>query len=303
MTPDILEQAAHWHTRVNAGLSPADERLLDAWLARDLRHRLAYADVAAAGFALEQATTPAAHAAPRRTRHWPAWVVAALAPLLLFVLLRVPHVWEDLQSDMHTPAGQLSTRTLPDGSTLQLDTDSAVRLSFAADHRDVELLRGALSVQVAKDSTRPFRVRCAGSTATAVGTRFVVARHNARLELGVGEGRVTLATPHTPEPLEIVAGQRAVVADGRVSVHESSPTDDGWTRGVLSFDRVPLALAIEEVGRYVPEKMVVRAPSALSTVITANLPLGDPHAALAALTNANGLRTRRLPGLIVITEG
>src|SRR6476620_7374199 len=72
-TQTIAETAARWHARAMLGaLSPADEQRLDAWLAESMRHRLAYADVAAAGYALQQSAPSIA--IPRRVaRHWPVW--------------------------------------------------------------------------------------------------------------------------------------------------------------------------------------------------------------------------------------
>src|SRR4051812_23304960 len=52
----IDELAARWHAREMSGrFSPEDAQHLDTWLAADVRHRLAYADVAAAGYAFQQA--------------------------------------------------------------------------------------------------------------------------------------------------------------------------------------------------------------------------------------------------------
>src|SRR5438105_2187582 len=121
----IHEQAARWHARSAAGaLSSADEQRLEAWLALDLSHRLAFADVAAAGFALEQARPRQKVAvAARVERRWPAWIAGAVAaPLLLWLLLLAPHVVQDWRSDFHTAPGAPHTQALADGSTLRLDT-------------------------------------------------------------------------------------------------------------------------------------------------------------------------------------
>src|SRR5512146_2005072 len=159
----INDMAARWHAQVMIGrLSPQDEQRLDDWLAQDLRHRLAYAEVAAAGYALQQAR-PNVVTNKRAARNWPMWMTVALAPIVLLVaVLWSSHAWQNWRSDVHTTAGALRVERLSDGSVLQLDTDTAVSLSFTPDRRDVELLRGALAVEVVKDSAHPFRVHCAG---------------------------------------------------------------------------------------------------------------------------------------------
>src|SRR3569623_1119956 len=104
----------------------------------------------------------------------------------------LPHAWQDWHSDSHTAVGTVSSQHLADGSTLLLDIDSAVALPCAPDRCDVELLRGDLAVEVAKDPVHPFRVHCAGVEARAVGTKYVVARHAGNVEVGVLEGVVVV---------------------------------------------------------------------------------------------------------------
>jgi len=300
----IDEIAARWHARaVGGGLSPEDERRLETWLAEDLRHRLAYADVAAASYAIEQATPlPAIRHAPR---HWPLWAGATLAPLLLiFAVLWMPHAWQDWRSDVRTRAGGLRTEHLADGSILQLDTDSAVALPFAPDRRNVELLRGNLAVEVAKDPAHPFRVHCAGVEAQAVGTRFIVARHADAVEVGVTEGTVAVRASEHAEPLLVDAGQRVFV-DTRDFATRREPlpaASYGWTRGVLSFERVPLQQVITEIARYLPEHVVFRAAAHAANPVTATFPLDDPEQALRALGKTQGLMLRHVPHVLYVVE-
>ncbi|HSE11127.1 MAG TPA: FecR domain-containing protein [Rudaea sp.] len=301
----INDMAARWHAQVMIGrLSPQDEQRLDDWLAQDLRHRLAYAEVAAAGYALQQAR-PNVVTNKRAARNWPMWMTVALAPIVLLVaVLWSPHAWQNWRSDVHTTAGALRVERLSDGSVLQLDTDTAVSLSFTPDRRDVELLRGALAVEVVKDSAHPFRVHCAGIEARAVGTRFVVARHASEVEVGVTEGVVAVSANEHSAPTLIQAGQRALV-DQRSGTIRSEPlpaTSYGWTRGVLSFDRVPLEQVVAEIARYLPEHVVVRATKHAATPITATFPVDQPDAALRAVARTNGLAVRHIPGVLYLVQ-
>jgi len=304
----IDEQAAQWHAREMIGrLAPDDLQRLEAWLAQDVRHRLAYADVAAAGFAAQQTSAPSRVAvAPRVARRWPVWAGAALAPaLLLAAVLLAPHAWQDWRSDAHTAIGAVHEQRLPDGSTLQLDTDSAVALPFAADRRDVELVRGALAVAVAKDAAHPFRVHCAGIEARAVGTRFIVARHADTVEVGVTEGTVAVRASEQTEATLIQAGQRAWI-DTRSGVLNTEPlpaTSYGWTRGVLSFDHAPLQQVVAEIARYLPEHVAFRAGArAGGTPVTATFPLEHPDAALRSLATTHGLAVRHVPNLLYVIQ-
>ena len=301
----IDELAARWHARAMIGqLAPEDEQRLDAWLAEDLRHRLAYAEAAAAGYASAQAA-PGVPPPARIARRWPIWAAAALAPLLLLAAIAwTPHAWQDMHSDARTAAGALRAEQLADGSTLQLDTDSAVALPFALDHRDVQLLRGALAVEVTKDSAHPFRVHCAGIEARAVGTRFVVARHADEVEVGVTEGVVAVRADEHSEPILVEAGQRSFVDPRTGAIHRDvlPATSYGWTRGVFTFDRVPLREVVAEIARYLPEHVVFRANAHASSPITATFPIDHPDAALRAVAKASGLTLRHVPGLLYVIQ-
>jgi len=301
----INDMAARWHAKVMIGpLSPEDEQRLDDWLAQDVRHRLAYAEVAAAGYALEQ-VRPNAVIDKRVARRLPVWIAAALAPILLLVAATwSPHAWKNWRSDVHTTAGALRVERLSDGSILQLDTDTAVSLSFASGRRDVELLRGRVAVEVAKDPAHPFRVRCAGIEARAVGTRFVLAQGVSDVEVGVTEGVVAVRADEHSEPTLVLAGQRALV-DQKTGTIRSEPlpaTSYGWTRGVLTFDRVPLEQAVAEIARYLPERVVFRATKHAAAPITATFPADQPDAALLAVARTNGLTIRHVSGLLYLVQ-
>jgi len=305
----IDEVAAQWHAQLLLGrLSPEDEQRLDAWLAEDLRHRLAYAEVAAAGYALEQASPKVENVAVRQeiARRWPVWAGAALAPVLLLVaVLWTPHALQDLRSDAHTVAGALRTQHLPDGSVLQLDTDTAVRLQFTPEQRDIELLRGELAIEVAKDPAHPLRVHCAGIEARAVGTHFIVARRADEIEVGVTEGVVAVSGGDHSAPTLVQAGQRVRV-DARNGEIRSEPlpaTSYGWTRGVLSFDHVPVQQAVAEIARYLPEHVTLRVSEhAAATSITATFPIDKPEAALLAVARTNGLTVKHVPNLLYVVQ-
>jgi transmembrane sensor len=221
---------------------------------------------------------------------------------LCLLLFLAPHAWQDWRSDAHTAVGQQRQQILPDGSELLLDTDSAVALDFSGGKREVELLRGALAVHVAKDPVHPFRVHCAGSEITAIGTRFLVTRHALDVELGVTEGRVAVRTVGGAAMSEVGAGEHATIDsnNGTLQAGTLTANADSWTRGILSIDHVPLRTAVATLSRYVPQHVMWRADAVADTPNTATLPLNDPQAAIDALALTQGLRVRRWPGLLWI---
>lgn len=301
-TEPLLQQAARWHAIASGRDLSADEsRSLDQWLAQDARHRLAYADICAAAFALEQspAAAQAAAAPPRRARHWPRWALAAAMPLLLvFAVLVGPRIapnWQNWNSDLYTEIGKPQTRTLADGSVLELDTDSAVRVRMTAQRRDIELLRGRLAIAVAKDPQRPLHVLSAEVDAMAVGTRFVVDRGARGTAVGVHEGIVRVIAG-TGAAVDLGAGQQAFLGQDAATAEVGTlVASDGWTRGVLSVEQMPLSQVLAELDRYLPERVLLADASSADLPITATLPLDDPAAALRALAQTSQLTLRHIP--------
>jgi len=309
-TESLLQQAARWHAIASGRDLSADEsRSLDSWLAQNASHRLAYADICAAAFALEQtqaAAEPIRAALPtaRSPRPWLRWGLAAGAPLLLvFALLAGPRggpSWQNWNSDLYTEIGKPLSQKLADGSVLELDTDSAVRVRLSPERRDIELIRGRLAIAVAKDPNRPLHVRSGDVDAMAVGTRFVVDRGDLGTEVGVHEGIVRV-TAADGKPVDLGAGQQAFVGNDSGATRVGAlASNDGWTRGMLSVEQMPLAKVLAELDRYLPERIILADETHAAMPITATLPLDDPDAALRALAQTSQLSLRHIPRIAYV---
>ena len=128
-----------------------------------------------------------------------------------------------MKSVAETAVGEQRTVTLPDGSSVELNTASQVAIRYTARTRAVQLTRGEAHFTVASDRSRPFSVHAAGRVVTAVGTAFTVQLRRDAVEVTVAEGRVRLAEsqaatsgiesiePDIPLPA-LEAGQSASVA-------------------------------------------------------------------------------------------
>ena len=72
-------------------------------------------------------------------------------------------------------------QTLPDGSTVELNSSAEIVLDFTPTMRGVRLVRGEALFMVRKDAGRPFVVTANGVTVRAVGTAFAVRHGDARI--------------------------------------------------------------------------------------------------------------------------
>src|SRR4029077_5426176 len=75
-----------------------------------------------------------------------------------------------------TALGEQRSLALSDGSTVQLDSLSKIRIRYGEHDRPVVLLQGQALFHVAKDTTRPFIVDIGQTRVRAVGTQFDVYR-------------------------------------------------------------------------------------------------------------------------------
>jgi transmembrane sensor len=100
-----------------------------------------------------------------------------------------------------TDVGERRSITLADGSTVDLNARSRLRIEFSRSERRVELIEGQALFQVSKDKNRPFIVSSGDATVRAVGTQFDVYRKATGTTVTVLEGRVAVYSSAHVEPL------------------------------------------------------------------------------------------------------
>jgi transmembrane sensor len=140
---------------------------------------------------------PQAKRAGRQPHPRRRFLVAVATALLLTVAGTV--WWQSARYPLYaTDIGERRSITLADGSTVDLNARSKLRIEFTKDERRVELLGGQALFQVAKDKNRPFIVASGDATVRAVGTQFDVYRKAGGTTVTVLEGRVAVySAAHT----------------------------------------------------------------------------------------------------------
>ena len=159
---------------------------------------------------------------------------------------------------------------LPDNSVVHLNFNSTIKINFSDSTRHIELLKGEAFFEVAKNPKKPFIVKTGNSTASALGTAFIVRleKDNSSL-ITVTEGVVEVALLETYQPNNILiqqktamnANQSSVVLTANESVTFSSneigeiqkitsKNIGSWHRGVLIFKDEPLQSVLAEIDRY-----------------------------------------------------
>lgn len=227
----LARLAATWVRRRDEGLDEEGRRQLRAWLAADASHAAAFALADTAGTELdwplhsgtvdEVIAGLESRAQKRRTRRLAAGSIVALAVVAFVMAGRFFKV----EQPAITPASLVvlapNTRTLPDGTVVELKDDAEIQVDFSGIPRSVTLVRGTAHFQVSRNPARPFVVTAAGVTARAVGTAFVVELSSHTVSVLVTEGRVAVnkspaatATASNP-PILHATSSLAVLEVGR----------------------------------------------------------------------------------------
>ncbi len=227
--------------------------------------------------------------------------VAAAAAVLL--TLAVVH-WRAGKETWHTYStglGGFQRIVLWDGSTVQLNTGSEIRVNFSARDRRVVLIRGEANFRVTHNPARPFDVTAGETAVRAVGTEFSVSlRDNQTVDVLVTEGRVAIrplarSTDAAQGPM-LGPGEIATVSAAGASVQLLPPDSVArrlaWTNGRLMFNGQTLAEAAAEFNLYNRCKLVIADPNVASLQVGGSFVATDLDSFVAALSHTLNVRVR-----------
>jgi transmembrane sensor len=231
---------------------------------------------------------------PHRRRPWTQAV--GLAACLLVFLGTAVSGWLYWNRDTYATAiGEQRSVVLRDGSTVELNARSRVRIRFTDRERHVDLLEGQALFTVAKNKKWPFVVNSQGTRVRAVGTQFDVHLGASGTTVTVLEGTVAV----TPQPLVgrnppslIDAGQQMVIgAKGPPRKVPIANLDaaTAWTRRQLIFDNTPLQDVATEFNRYNRRQLVIRNPTLRQLAIDGVFSSTDPASLLHFLETRPGI--------------
>ncbi|MDE1164983.1 MAG: FecR family protein [Pseudomonas sp.] len=295
----IAEQAVHWLIERQEGPLPAARELAwRQWLAAHPEHLRAWEHIQAVNQRLRGVASPLAHAALNAPQNASRRRALKLA-LLLGVggaggfALRQQDLLPPLLADYRSPLGQRRSQALSDGSQLQLNTASAVDVSFTASQRRVRLLEGEMLLASAADP-RPLSVTTAQGTLAAQAARFNVRQLAGRTRLAVFSGQVEL-NPIGLHGYPLIVESGRQVEFNQTGWQASRPLDansGAWVDGMLVAAHMRLGDFLEELGRYRRGQLHCAA-SVANLQISGSYPLGDTERILDLLAVALPVKVRR----------
>jgi transmembrane sensor len=266
---DVEKQAAIWLAdRDRDDWTAEDQARLDGWLAQSPAHEIAYWRLETAWArterlaALRRPAQMSSDNAPAR-RSVLARIAVAIGLVAVAGLLAGSYFSRGKEQIFATGIGGHKRVMLADGSLVELNTDTVLRIVSGGTTRKAFLDRGEAYFKIAHDANRPFVVFAGDHRVIDVGTAFVVRRDPQRLEVTLLEGRARFESlgSAASKAVDLTPGDEIVATTDRTA-HAHKPlaalaNDLGWRHDVLVFDGTTLADAAAEFNRYSRVKLVI----------------------------------------------
>jgi transmembrane sensor len=340
----IARQAIEWFVRNRDGLSVPDRTAFRAWLMSSPQHVEEYLKTAALSRNLQDALAGVElplddpdrsserviwlHDQPARAAeraHWSlrtrsAAAVAAVVALAVSMLAGLAWLERDgerfgLPKEFVTGRGEQRSWLLPDGTSLNLNSDSDVIVRYNRHERLVEMRRGQALFRVAHEAARRFRVTAGETGVIAVGTQFDVWRKPTSTLVTVVEGNVAVFTGAAPPSTASATLPSQAIALGagqqlRVDDHSKPATPSGanvqlavaWVQHQIAFDQRPLGDVAEEFNRYGSVPIVVESERLRGIAISGIFSEYDTDSFIAFIARLDHVAIERTPHEIRVID-
>lgn len=301
---DLTDEAAGWLAALDAG--SADVAAFEAWRDVDLRHAVAFAEVAGTwrdldglrGVQRDRERSPETQPVPKAVA-WPnrRQLLRAAGSIVGVAAVGGGIAYRAAARDMaETRIGQRMAVAVTPGISLDLNTDSRVYWRTGAPAR-LWLDRGEIALRLASDQRLQL---------LTPGGRFLLdpGAYNARLrgaacELAVLAGRISDGSA-----TRIGAGEVALVTAGQMSIRARDDIGavTAWQHDTLVLNGESLDYAVAEMNRYLPNKIVIGDPALSRLRVGGSFATTKPAEFLHALRSSFGIRATASPaGGIVLT--
>lgn len=301
---DTQAEAARWLARRNSGdCTAGDQQDFLRWLNADEANRKAYEEAerlwkelgsldSIAGRQLEEARAHLSQARRRPARHRILGyaLAASLAGVLSWNLGWLDFIY---MQTYQTAIGERQTVALADGSQLELDTNSKVKVHYTEGKRELKLVRGQAAFKVAPGDARPFDVLAEDVRVHDISTQFAMRQDAERVSVVVLEGRVEVYGSKETSPHPLQQGQRI----SHTAQNDFSPVETidiataaAWREGKLVFNARPLGEVLAELNRYHAAKLSVSNPWIMEVAVSGGFRTDDLPLALKTIAASLQLR-------------
>lgn len=288
----LLDQAAYWIVRLRSDrCALSDKKEFSNWLESDPQHANAFDQVLDTWQASAHVSNE-----PEQNHRSSQWqYISAMAATVLVAVAAI--LWQSnkdaniYQQSFSTQAGEFAQVELPDGSIVELNTNSKIDVHFDDKARHITLYQGEAYFDINSDNQRSLEVDLGDATVSVLGTEFNIRKKSDNSHIIVTEGRVKVSekTGH-----EQIAGDKAVLNQGQqISVFKrtglglvmpkQNSQDINWRERTLVFQETNLQQALEELNRYLKQPVDTSDESLQYSKVSGTFSLDEPDTTLSAL--------------------
>jgi transmembrane sensor len=300
---NIDHEAAAWVARLNSGsVTGEDRQHFNAWVVQSPAHRQAFFAMRNHWQNLGQAAQQSPTSIPQRTKSGKHWMMAAASVLLVVSLsLGYPRLQDAVLADVMTTTGERKTLSLEDGSTLHLNTETAVAIDFNPQQRTIRLLHGEAEVIVAHDPSRPLVIVSGHHESRALGTDFSVARIGETCTVTVFESIVQVSEHNNVIGL-LKPGEQLQISDDSPQAIKTAVNlkeANAWRDGKLAFTARPLHSVIAEINRYRPGHLFLLNNKAANRPVSGVFDIAKLDESLVVIADILELRPVQMNGYVL----
>ena len=290
----IKEEAGSWLVKIDQAPLTTDEiNEFHQWLKRSSYHQ-AYIEKLAKNWDSMSVLSQLAHLFPvsnveptidqpsesSKTSKLPIWVMVSFSACLFFAIITLNMSTKVIEYS--TAIGEQTNITLSDGSNILLNTDSLIQVDFSGDRRIINLMKGEVNFDVAKNPNRPLVVYAGSGMIWAIGTMFNVNLTDSEVNVLVTEGTVKVYADAAKDNNATNPNiDLTYTGNDPISMHETLATvgqtvtyDEvikkqgklkqvefdkklAWHSGYFSFRGESLEEALKEISRYTDKEFVI----------------------------------------------
>jgi len=314
---EIRAAAAVWiERRANSVWSEADQSELDAWIAASPAHLVAYLradDIWKRADRLRALNRPFLMKSSAEGKSSSESAILKIAAVFIVTALAgvgtAFYFVSPKQQTYSTTIGGRETLMLSDGSRVELNTDTSLRVGSSDGERTVWLDKGEAYFEIAHNPARAFVVMLGDRRVTDLGTKFDIRRDPGRTEVALLEGKarfddaVNSAQPrHTIlTPGDVVMATANSLSLAQEPLRELQ-NQLAWRSGLLVFEHATLGDVASQYNRYNRTKLIIADAMTAQLTISGTLPTTDIGAFTRMATKLFDLRVEQHEGEVVVSR-
>ena len=311
------QQAIYWQARLSSDLiGDQQRREFEDWLAECSENAKAWREINDFWTGLDHLTLANIGAEPGGqviefpSRNLPAKPARgfgttglAIAASLLLTLSIAYQQLDFYLADYRSATGQQQQIALADGSSILLNTASAVSVDFSEQQRLITLHQGEAFFKVAADSKRPFIVKTDAGEVRALGTAFDVKLQNDRqASVTVFEHAVKVTTAGGEIKERLAEAEQLLFSEDSIqpASHINLQRAGAWHQQRMVFQDKPLAEVVTELDRYHSGKIVIVGDAIKNLPITGVFGINDTDVALQSIEQSLPVKVRKIADHLVL---